>query len=89
MFGLHRVHADGALFTFVKNGKLHGRCFTCVSGRGPMQDFKSHPDIALADGKIEVVLGTVAATNAHPGFGELTRCWAQRRPKMQAWDLKN
>ena len=22
--GLHRVHADGALFTFVKDGKLHG-----------------------------------------------------------------
>ena len=22
--GLHKVHADGALFTFVKNGKLHG-----------------------------------------------------------------
>jgi hypothetical protein len=28
--GLHKVHSDGAVFTYVKEGKLHGMVITNV-----------------------------------------------------------
>ena len=39
-----------------KNGYLRGRCFTCVTGRGPRQDKETHKDLALADEDLELAL---------------------------------